>query len=109
MKSLNNYIVESIESDYLLWQLGQWFKQYENEEQEFINIVLNCIKDHTTNNLEKYVEETSNFKIHLKDFITFVLDDIDLTTNKEIDYIYQLKQIVQQLINNKSSKNKYNK
>lgn len=109
MKTLNTFIKESEESDLLLWQLDQWFKQYENEKQEFIDIIISCINDHNTNNLENYIDQTYYFKNNYKSFVSFILDDINLTQNKEIDYIYNLKQIINQIINNKSSKNKYNK
>ena len=109
MKTLNQFIKESEESDLLLWQLEQWFKQYKDEEQEFINIIIACINDHGINNVESYLGQTFKFKNNYKSFVRFILDDPNIIANKELDYIYNLKQIIQQLINNKSSKNKYNK
>lgn len=108
MKTFYQYIKESEETDLLLWQLDQWFKQYQEEEQEFMNIIISCINDHNVNNIEKYLEQTNKFKEHYKEFVIFILDDLNIIQNKEIDYIHNLKQIIQQLINNKSSKNKYN-
>lgn len=109
MKNLNQYIKESEESDLLLWQLDQWFSQHEEEQHEFITIVISCINDHSVNNIEKYLNYTFHFKNNYKEFVSFILDDPNIIANKEIDYLYNLKQIIQQLINNKSSKNKYNK
>ena len=73
-----------------------------------MNIIISCINDHNVNNIEKYLEQTNKFKEHYKEFVIFILDDLNIIQNKEIDYIHNLKQIIQQLINNKSSKNKYN-
>ena len=109
MKNLYQFIKESEESDLLLWQLEQWFKQYKDEEQEFINIIIACINDHGINNVESYLNQTSKFKNNYEAFIRFILDDPNIIANKELDYIYNLKQIIRQLINNKSPKNKYNK
>ena len=109
MKTLNQYIIESQESDLLLWQLDQWFTQYEDEHQEFIDIIISCMNDHGVTNIENYLNQTSKFKNNYEAFVRFILDDPNIIDNKELDYIYNLKQIIQQLMNNKSSKNKYNK
>ncbi len=109
MKKLSQYILESLDSDNLLWLLDTWFTNKEDEQQEFINIVVNCINDHNVNNIEDYIEKTSIFKETYKAMINFLLDDIELKHKLELDYIYQLKEIVKQLIANKSNKNKYNK
>ena len=107
MKNLNQFIKESEESDLLLWQLDQWFTQYEDERQEFMNIILACINDHGVTNVESYLGQTFKFKTNYEAFVRFILDDPNIISNKELDYIYNLKQIIQQLMNNKSSKNKY--
>lgn len=109
MKTLNQLIKESQESDLLLWQLDQWFTQYEDERQEFIGIVISCMNDNGVTNVESYLEQTSKFKDNYEAFVKFILDDPNIISNKELDYMYNLKQIIQQLMNNKSSKNKYNK
>lgn len=109
MKTLNQLIKESQESDLLLWQLDQWFTQYEDERQEFIGIVISCMNDNGVTNVESYLGQTSKFKNNYEAFVKFILDDPNIISNKELDYIYNLKQIIQQLMNNKSSKNKYNK
>jgi len=107
MKKLYNYIKESLESNYLIWQLDQWFNQHEDEKQEFMNIIISCINDHGVINVEKYLNQTNIFKNNYNKFIEYLLDDPNINLNNEIDYIYNLKNIIQQLINNKSSKNKY--
>jgi len=110
MKNINIYLKESLEeSNYLLWQLDQWFNQHDEEKQEFINIVVNCINDHTINNVEKYLNETFYLKNDYQELVIFILDDPNIIANKEINYLYNFKEIIKQLMNNKSSKNKYNK
>ena len=58
-------------------------------------------------NVESYLGQTFKFKTNYEAFVRFILDDPNIISNKELDYIYNLKQIIQQLMNNKSSKNKY--
>ncbi len=105
MKSLINCIYEAIESDNTLWLLDKWFDMHDEEKQEFMDILLKCMNDHNPNNIEKYLKETIHFKENYKAFINFMLNEVEV--NQELDYIYQLKELVKQIIANKSNKNKY--
>ena len=108
MKQINKYIKESLEADNLLWSLDTWFNNREDEQQEFINIVVKCINDHNPNNIEEYLKTSKYLKNNYKGLVDFIISDVDIKHEIELDYIYQLKEIIKQLIANKSSKNKYN-
>ncbi len=105
MKTLENFIYESIESDNILWMLDKWFDMHENEKQEFMDIIFQCQADNNVNNAEKYINQTQNLKNNYKEFVSFLMDEVNLP--QDIDYIYQFKEILKLLIGNKSNKNKY--
>lgn len=105
MRTLEDFIYESIEADNLLWMLDRWFDMHENEKQEFMEIIFLCQKDNNVNKVEEYINQTKNLKINYKEFISFMMDEVN--PPKEIDYIYQFKEILKLLIGNKSNKNKY--
>ena len=54
--------------------------------------------------IEENLQGTSLYD-NLKEFVNFILDDLEL--NKDKDYIYQLKKILESAKNNKSKNNKY--
>ena len=107
MKNITQFIKEELESDNLLWMLDRWFDMHENEKQEFMDIIFQCQKDNNVNKTEEYINKTQNIKTNYKEFVTFMLDEVN--PPKEIDYIYQFKEILKLLIGNKSRKNKYTK
>jgi len=104
MKTIVEYIKEEL-SDNLFWKLSKWFERNEKQENEFINIIMAC----ETNGLnqkqiETELENTSLYK-DLREFVNFIYDDLDI--NKEKDYLYNFKKIIESIINNKSKENKY--
>lgn len=104
MKTIVEYIKEEL-SDNLFWKLSKWFERNEKQENEFINIIMSC----ETNGLnpkqiELGLENTSLYK-DLREFVNFIYDDLDI--NKEKDYLYNFKKIIESIINNKSKENKY--
>ena len=104
MKTIVEYIKEEL-SDNLFWKLSKWFERNEKQENEFINIIMSC----ETNGLnqkqiETELENTSLYK-DLREFVNFIYDDLDI--NKEKDYLYNFKKIIESIINNKSKENKY--
>ncbi len=105
MKDITKFIKEELESENLLWLLDKWFERDEFSEKEFIDIVFQCQADHNTNNAEKYLNQTTKLKQHLKEFINFVSDEVNIKADK--DYIYQFKELLKILIGNKSDQNKY--
>ena len=109
MKQINIYIKESLEENNLLWLIDTWFNNKEDEQQEFIDIVIKCMNDNNPNNIEEYLKTTKYLKDNYQAFVNFVLNDVEIKHKIELDYIYQLKEIIKQLIANKSTKNKYNK
>lgn len=97
-------IKESLE-DNLIWKLSKWFERNEQQEQEFINLMISCKKGNfNIKDIEENLQGTSLYD-NLKEFVNFILDDLEL--NKDKDYIYQLKKILESAKNNKSKNNKY--
>ena len=105
MKSLYQTILESNEFDLLVWQLNEWFINHESEKEEFMNIIINCQHDNGTNNVEKYLNETNYLKQSYQQLLEFVNGDIKI--QQDANYIYQLQNLIKELISNKSPKNKY--
>lgn len=109
MKTIYNIIQESLELNNLLYLLDKWFETHENEKQEFMEIIFNCQHDHSIDNLKKYLNDAQQLKTHIQEFISFLNEDIHYK-NKEYDednYLYQLGEIIKQLIGYKHSKNTY--
>lgn len=105
MKTLNQYILEEL-TDNFLWKLSKWFENNDQQEQEFINILISFKQQgNSTKQIEKYLEGTSLYN-NLREFVNFMNDDINVVEIK--DYIYKFKQIIETTLNNKSEKNKYN-
>lgn len=105
MKTLNQYILEEL-TDNFLWKLSKWFENNEQQEQEFINLLISFKQQgNSVKQIEKYLEGTSLYN-NLREFVNFMNDDINVVEIK--DYIYKFKQIIETTLNNKSEKNKYN-
>lgn len=104
MKTIIEYINEEL-SDNLFWKLSKWFERNENQEKEFVNIIITCeTKGINQKEIELSLENTSLYK-DLREFVNFIYDDLDI--NKERDYLYNFKKIIENVINNKSKQNKY--
>lgn len=112
MKTIIQYINESLEFDNILWLLDKWFERNETEKEEFMNIIFLCLNDKSLSNIQEYVDKTSVFKDNLKPFINFVYDNDDINNDKKDKdderYLYQLKELIKMIMDNKSYKNKYN-
>ena len=108
MKTLKQIINEELD-DNLLYMIDMWFERNEEEQKEFIELIVKCKNDHVINinKLKTYIDETIYIKNHLKEFVNFV--DNDIHANTEKDYFSKLKSILEQVISNKSKDNKYNK
>lgn len=108
IKDFDNFIKEELD-DNLLYMIDMWLERNEIERREFIELISKCKNDHiiNINKLKTYIEETESLKIHLNEFVNFV--DNDIYADKEKDYLQKLKSILEQVIANKSKKNKYNK
>lgn len=107
-RHLENRLNESLD-DNLLYMIDMWFERNEIEQQEFIEILAKCKSDHVINinKLKEYIGQTKSLKEHLSEFVNFVNNDIEADT--ENDYYNKLKSILEQVIADKSKRNKYNK
>jgi hypothetical protein len=104
MKTLTQFILEELD-DNLFWKLSKWFDGNEAQEKEFMDILF-ASKESNFNvkEIESFLENTSLYD-NLREFVNFIIDDLDISKDK--DYLYQFKQILKMVSDNKS--NKYNK
>ena len=105
MKTLNQYILEELDNN-LFWLLDKWFERNTNQLEDF-KILVNKYHDEnfTINDLEDELNKTKYLKSQLEKFINFI--DNDIKPVKEKNYIQILKDIILQVLNNKSNKNPY--
>ena len=105
MKTLNQYILEELD-DNLFWLLDKWFERNTNQLEDF-KILVNKYHDEnfTIDDLEDELNKTKYLKSQLEKFINFI--DNDIKPVKEKNYIQILKDIILQVLNNKSNKNHY--
>lgn len=104
MKSITTYIKENLE-DNLIWKLSKWFERNEIQKAEFINLIISFKQNKLDiKELEAELQETSIYS-NIKEFVNFIIDDLDLTNEK--DYLYQFKKIIELTLSNKSKNNKF--
>lgn len=105
MKTLNQYILEELDNN-LFWLLDKWFERNTNQLEDF-KILVNKYHDEnfTIDDLEDELNKTKYLKSQLEKFINFI--DNDIKPIKEKNYIQILKDIILQVLNNKSNKNPY--
>ena len=105
MKTLNQYILEELDNN-LFWLLDKWFERNTNQLEDF-KILVNKYHDEnfTIDDLEDELKKTKYLKSQLEKFINFI--DNDIKPVKEKNYIQILKDIILQVLNNKSNKNPY--
>ena len=105
MKTLNQYILEELDNN-LFWLLDKWFERNTNQLEDF-TILVNKYHDEnfTIDDLEDELNKTKYLKSQLEKFINFI--DNDIKPVKEKNYIQILKDIILQVLNNKSNKNPY--
>ena len=105
MKRLDEFILEELD-DNLFWMLDKWFELNPNQLAEFLTLVTEY--NNTKFNVKELgllVNDNLELKSQLPEFVNFVDNDIYPEDNK--DYIQKLLDIIKQVTNNKSSKNKY--
>jgi hypothetical protein len=107
MKDLSTYIIEELD-DNLFWLIDKWFELNNEYVQLFIELIakynnIKFNKKELESELNSY--EANSIKLHLKEFVNFIDNDIDPVQDK--DYIQKLLDIIKQVANNKSNKNKY--
>lgn len=105
MISLKDYIIKEELDDNIFWLLDTWFDRNEDEQKEFMEIVLKCIDDKviTIENITKYLKDTK-LNTHLQQFVNFIDNDIKPNSNK--DYYNRFKDILQQCTNKYKVKHK---
>jgi len=99
MKSITTYIKEDLDIDNLFWKIQVFFKRKPEEYNKFVKIVQQCQEDTTVtvDNLDTY---TTKAKLDVKKLIDFLDDDIG--GQKEKDYLYLLKKVIETINNDKT-------
>ena len=101
---------ESLDVDNLFWMLDTWFSNNEQEKTSFMSLIDNCIikKTYNKNDLAKLCD---NINFDIRPLINFISKDAVIKDNERedmnIDYYYELKKIIDALISNKATNNKY--
>lgn len=101
---------ESLDVDNLFWMLDTWFANNEQEKTTFMSLIDNCIikKTYNKNDLAKLCD---NINFDIRPFINFISKDAVIKDNEReddnIDYYYELKKIIDALMSNKATNNKY--
>ena len=104
------YTNEALDVDNLFWMLDTWFSNNEQEKTSFMSLIDNCIikKTYNKNDLAKLCD---NINFDIRPFINFISKDAVIKDNERedmnIDYYYELKKIIDALISNKATNNKY--
>lgn len=108
--NLSESLNESLDIDNIFWMLDTWFSNNEQERSTFMSIIDNCLikKTYNKNDLAKLCD-TINFEI--RPFVNFMCKDAVIEKGQRedpnIDYYYELKKIIDALISNKSTANRY--
>ena len=106
----NRSIKESLDIDNLFWMLDVWFANNEQERSTFMSLIDNCVIKKTYNKSE-IAKLCDNINFDIRPFINFMSKDAVVTDNDQedfnIDYYYELKKIIDALISNKATNNKY--
>ena len=104
------YTNESLDVDNLFWMLDTWFSNNEQERTSFMSLIDNCVikKTYSKSDLAKLCD---NINFDIRPFINFISKDAVINDNgredDNIDYYYELKKIIDALISNKATNNKY--
>ena len=105
MIGLVNYIKEELDNNFW-YLLDKWFEYNEAQYKEFIELIVKCKQNGEKVNIENLKEYIKGTQIehNLKSFINFIDNEVNPEKNK--DYLYSLKQIIETIIS-KKEKNKY--
>ena len=99
MKSLKEFVIESIDVDNLAWKLEVYFKNKPMQQKEFNKLV-----EKQANKLVVSDEDIDNFieksRVDLKKLVDFLNDEI---TDEIQDYKYLLKKAIENISTNKTA------
>ena len=83
---------EELDAENLMWKLDKWFEDRAEERQVFYEMIAKYNQTVDVKDLAKDIKDTK-FEETLKEFVNFMYDDFDFSTEK--DYLYQLKKIIE--------------
>lgn len=112
MKHLSKYITECLDNDNIFFLLDTFFRNNSDAESQFYGIIAEFMKTKIVgvDKLKQLIKGTF-LETELENFINLICNDVSLlnTGKTDIDYIYQLKKLIEYLISNKSTQNKWTK
>ncbi len=112
MKHLSKYITECLDNDNIFFLLDTFFRNNSEDESQFYGIIVEFMKTKIVgvDKLKQLIKGTF-LETELENFINLICNDVSLlnTGKTDIDYIYQLKKLIEYLISNKSTQNKWTK
>lgn len=83
---------EDLDAENLMWKIDKWFEDRAQERQVFYEMIAKYNQTVDVKDLAKDIKDTK-FEETLKEFVNFMYDDFDFSTEK--DYLYQLKKIIE--------------
>lgn len=101
----SSMIYESLDEN-MFYLLDTWFYGKDEEKNNFLNIINICTasKSYTKDTVK---ELCNQYNIDVKPLVSFIHQEINNDPNKEIDYDYNMKLIIDAIIGNKSKSNTY--
>jgi uncharacterized protein YjgD (DUF1641 family) len=98
MISLKDYILENIDPDNLVWKIEVYFKNHKDQYTKFVNLTKKFEENHglTDDEINDFLDKS---KLNLKKFIDFISEDV---TTETIDYMYTLRKVIQNLLDDKT-------
>lgn len=99
MKTLKEYIKESIDVENLAWKINKYFDKKESQYKQFMNLVDKFKTNHgiTDEDIQEFLDKS---KIDLKKFIDFICEDIDIEEQR--DYMYLFRKMIQNILDDKT-------
>lgn len=97
MICLKDYILENIDVDNLTWKIEVYFKRHKDQYTKFVNLVKKFEEKHglSDDEINEFLEKS---RLNLKKFIDFISEDVE---NETIDYMYTLRKVIQNLLDDK--------
>ena len=98
MKSLKTYMIESIDSENLVWKIQTYFRGKDKQYKEFVNLTKMFSEKHilSQEDIDSFVERSG---INIKKFLDFIMEDIE---NETMDYMYILQKVLQNILDDKT-------
>ena len=100
MKSILEYIKESLDVDNFEYKFDVWFKGNKKHYDEILNLLKDCAQRKVVSkaDVEAFLEKNKDFQV--KKFVDFFDEDVKKKDDINVDYIYLFSKILETFINN---------